>query len=78
MLTNTLLNFPFGDDELYDALESLYYEKDSDGKLARPIKTMSKFDKTDLNQVAMDSLNGRWLTVKKKGSGYDITHIMFD
>lgn len=24
--------FPFGDDELYDALESLYYEKDSDGK----------------------------------------------
>ena len=71
-------NFPFGDDELYDALESLYYEKDSDGKIVRPIKVMNKFDKTDLNQVAMDSLNGRWLTVKKKGSGYDITHIMFD
>ena len=70
--------FPFGDDELYDALESLYYEKDSDGKIARPIKVVSKFPKTDLNQVAMDSLNGRWLTVKKKGSGYDITHIMFD
>ena len=70
--------FPFGDDELYDALESLYYEKDSDGKIVRPIKVMNKFDKTDLNQVAMDSLNGRWLTVKKKGSGYDITHIMFD
>jgi len=70
--------FPFGDDELYDALESLYYEKDSDGKIARPIKVVSKFPKTDLNKVAMDSLNGRWLTVKKKGSGYDITHIMFD
>ena len=70
--------FPFGDDELYDALESLYYEKDSDGKIARPIKVVSKFDKTDLNKVAMDSLNGRWLTVKKKGTGYDITHIMFD
>lgn len=69
---------PFGDDELYDALESLYYEKDSDGKVARPIKVMSKFSKTDLNQVAMDSLNGRWLTAKKKGSGYDVTHIMFD
>ena len=73
-----IAKFPFGDDELYDALESLYYEKDSDGKIARPIKTMSKFDKTDLNQVAMDSLNGRWLTVKKSGSGYNITHIMFD
>ena len=70
--------FPFGDDELYDALESLYYEKDSDGKIARPIKVVSKFEKTDLNKVAMDSLNGRWLTVKKKGTGYDITHIMFD
>ena len=70
--------FPFGDDELYDALESLYYEKDSDGKIARPIKVVSKFPKTDLNKVAMDSLNGRWLTVKKKGTGYDITHIMFD
>ena len=69
---------PFGDDELYDALESLYYEKDSNGKIARPITVVSKFPKTDLNQVAMDSLNGRWLTVKKKGSGYDITHIMFD
>jgi hypothetical protein len=70
--------FPFGDDELYDDLESLYYEKDSDGKIARPIKNLKKFPKTDLNQVAMDSLNGRWLTVKKKGTGYDITHIMFD
>ena len=72
------VEFPFGDDELYDALESLYYEKDSDGKLVRPIKTMNKFDKTDLNQVAMDSLNGRWLTAKKKGNGWDITHINFD
>jgi hypothetical protein len=70
--------FPFGDDELYDDLESLYYEKDSDGKIARPIKNLKKFPKTDLNQVAMDSLNGRWLTAKKKGNGWDITHINFD
>lgn len=69
---------PFGDDELYDDLESLFYAKDSDGKIARPIKNLKKFPKTDLNQVAMDSLNGRWLTVKKKGNGWDITHIMFD
>ena len=69
---------PFGDDELYDDLESLFYPKDSDGKIIYPIKRMKKFPKTDLNQVAMDSLNGRWLTVKKKGAGYDITHIMFD
>jgi hypothetical protein len=69
---------PFGDDELYDALESLFYAKDSDGKIARPIKNLKTFPKTDLNQVAMDSLNGRWLTAKKKGNGWDITHIMFD
>ena len=69
---------PFGDDELYDDLESLFYAKDSDGKIARPIKNLNKFPKTDLNQVAMDSLNGRWLTAKKKGNGWDITHIMFD
>ena len=69
---------PFGDDELYDDLESLFYAKDSDGKVARPIKTLNKFPKTDLNQVAMDSLNGRWLTAKKKGNGWDITHINFD
>ena len=69
---------PFGDDELYDDLESLFYAKDSDGKIARPIKNLKTFPKTDLNQVAMDSLNGRWLTAKKKGNGWDITHIMFD
>tara|TARA_B100001094_G_scaffold298562_1_gene322553 strand:+ start:1407 stop:2354 length:948 start_codon:yes stop_codon:yes gene_type:complete len=69
---------PFGDDELYDDLESLFYAKDSDGKIARPIKNLNKFPKTDLNQVAMDSLNGRWLTAKKKGNGWDITHINFD
>ena len=69
---------PFGDDELYDDLESLFYPKDSDGKIIYPIKRMTKFPKTDLNQVAMDSLNGRWLTAKKKGNGWDITHINFD
>ena len=69
---------PFGDDELYDDLESLFYPKDSDGKIIYPIKRMKKFPKTDLNQVAMDSLNGRWLTAKKKGNGWDITHINFD
>ena len=61
---------PFGDDELYDDLASLYFI---------PGSTKSKkFPKTDLNQVAMDSLNGRWLTAKKKGNGWDITHINFD
>jgi len=61
---------PFGDDELYDDLGVLYYI---------PGSTKSKkFPKTDLNQVAMDSLNGRWLTAKKKGNGWDITHINFD
>ena len=55
---------PFGDDELYDDLGVLQKSK--------------KFPKTDLNQVAMDSLNGRWLTAKKKGNGWDITHINFD
>lgn len=69
---------PFGDDELYDTIDSLAYEKDADGKIVRPLVDLKKFEKTDLNQVAMDSLNGRWLTAKKKGSGYDITHIMFD
>tara|TARA_B110000467_G_scaffold64061_1_gene58439 strand:+ start:404 stop:2872 length:2469 start_codon:yes stop_codon:yes gene_type:complete len=69
---------PFGDDELYDDLESLFYPKDSDGKIIYPIKRMKKFPKTDLNQVAMDSLNGRWLTAKKQGNGWDITHINFD
>jgi len=61
---------PFGDDELYDDLGELYFI---------PGSTKSKkFPKTDLNQVAMDSLNGRWLTAKKKGNGWDITHINFD
>jgi hypothetical protein len=61
---------PFGDDELYDDLGVLYFI---------PGSTKSKkFPKTDLNKVAMDSLNGRWLTAKKKGQGYDITHINFD
>ena len=61
---------PFGDDELYDDLGVLYFI---------PGSTKSKkFPKTDLNQVAMDSLNGRWLTAKKKGKGWDITHINFD
>jgi hypothetical protein len=61
---------PFGDDELYDDLGMLYFI---------PGSTKSKkFPKTDLNQVAMDSLNGRWLTAKKKGNGWDITHINFD
>ena len=61
---------PFGDDELYDDLGILYFI---------PGSTKSKkFPKTDLNKVAMDSLNGRWLTAKKKGQGYDITHINFD
>ena len=61
---------PFGDDELYDDLAILYFI---------PGSTKSKkFPKTDLNQVAMDSLNGRWLTAKKKGNGWDITHINFD
>ena len=61
---------PFGDDELYDDLGILYFIPGS--------QKSKKFPKTDLNQVAMDSLNGRWLTAKKKGKGWDITHINFD
>ena len=61
---------PFGDDELYDDLGILYFIPGS--------QKSKKFPKTDLNKVAMDSLNGRWLTAKKKGQGYDITHINFD
>jgi hypothetical protein len=61
---------PFGDDELYDDLGMLYFIPGS--------QKSKKFPKTDLNQVAMDSLNGRWLTAKKKGNGWDITHINFD
>lgn len=61
---------PFGDDELYDDLGVLYFIPGS--------QKSKKFPKTDLNQVAMDSLNGRWLTAKKKGNGWDITHINFD
>lgn len=61
---------PFGDDELYDDLGVLYFIPGS--------QKSKKFPKTDLNQVAMDSLNGRWLTAKKKGKGWDITHINFD
>ena len=61
---------PFGDDELYDDLLTLYFIPGS--------QKSKKFPKTDLNQVAMDSLNGRWLTAKKKGKGWDITHINFD
>jgi len=61
---------PFGDDELYDDLGILYFIPGS--------QKSKKFPKTDLNQVAMDSLNGRWLTARKKGNGWDITHINFD
>jgi len=61
---------PFGDDELYDDLGILYFIPGS--------RKSKKFPRTDLNQVAMDSLNGRWLTAKKKGNGWDITHINFD
>lgn len=69
---------PFGDDELYDDLGELEYEKADDGSLKRPLVQLKKFPKVDLNQIAIDSLNGRWITAKKKGQGYDITHIMFD
>ena len=69
---------PFGDDELYDALADPEYEKEADGSLKRPLVQLKKFPKVDLNQIAIDSLNGRWITAKKKGQGYDITHIMFD
>lgn len=69
---------PFGDDILYDDLADPEYEKEADGSLKRPLVQLKKFPKVDLNQIAIDSLNGRWITAKKKGQGYDITHIMFD
>ena len=69
---------PFGDDQLYDDLGEVEYEKEADGSLKRPLVQLKKFPKVDLNQIAIDSLNGRWITAKKKGQGYDITHIYFD
>lgn len=68
---------PVGDDELYDDLDEVMYEKESDGSLKRPLVTLKKWPKVFLNVIAGESLNGRWLKGRTKGNSFVTTHHYF-
>lgn len=75
---NTFMDqLPVGDDELYDDLDEVMYEKESDGSLKRPLVTLKKWPKVFLNVIAGESLNGRWIKGKTQGNKFNTTHHYF-
>ena len=75
---NTFMDqLPVGDDELYDDLDEVMYEKESDGSLKRPLVTLKKWPKVFLNVIAGESLNGRWIKGKTVGNKFNTTHHYF-
>ena len=75
---NTFMDqLPVGDDELYDDLDEIIYEKNPDGSLKRPLVTLKKWPKVFLNVIAGESLNGRWIKGKTQGNKFNTTHHYF-
>lgn len=75
---NTFMDrLPVGDDELYDDLDEVIYEKNPDGSLKRPLVTLKKWPKVFLNVIAGESLNGRWIKGKTQGNKFKTTHHYF-
>lgn len=70
--------FPVGDDSLYDALDSVMYEKESDGSIKRPLKKMNSFKKVFLNVIAGEALMAdKWIRGKTMGNKFKVTHHSF-
>ena len=77
-ISKFLSTFPVGDDSLYDDLDEVMYEKESDGSLKRPLVMMKKFPKVFLNVVAGESLaDSKWIKGKTVGNKYVATHHSF-
>ena len=76
-LTKFLNAFPIGDDQLYDAIDSVEYEKDSEGKVIRPLKKLKSWPKVFLNVIAGEALNGEWIKGKTQGNKFIATHHYF-
>ena len=75
---NTFMDqLPVGDDQLYDDLDEVMYEKESDGSLKRPLVTLKKWPKVFLNVIAGESLNGRWIKGRTQGNKFNTTHHYF-
>ena len=77
-LTKFLNAFPIGDDQLYDAIDSVEYEKDSEGKIIRPLKKLKSWPKVFLNVIAGEALNGEWIKGKTQGNKFIATHHYFN
>lgn len=70
--------FPVGDDSLYDAIDSVMYEKESDGSIKRPLKKMNSFKKVFLNVIAGEALMAdKWIRGKTMGKKFKLTHHSF-
>ena len=70
--------FPVGDDSLYDEIDSVMYEKDSEGKVIRPLKKMNSFKKVFLNVIAGETLMAdKWIKGKTQGNKFKVTHHSF-
>ena len=69
---------PMGDDLLYDDLDALSYEKESDGSLKRPLVKMKKFPKVFVNVIAGEALQKeKWIRGKTSGNKFITTHHSF-
>lgn len=70
--------FPVGDDSLYDEIDSVMYEKESDGSIKRPLKKMNSFKKVFLNVIAGEALMAdKWIRGKTMGKKFKLTHHSF-
>ena len=69
---------PVGDDMLYDDLDAISYEKESDGSIKRPLVKMKKFDKVFVNVIAGEALQKeKWIKGKTSGNKFLTTHHSF-
>jgi len=69
---------PVGDDSLYDDLDAISYEKESDGSIKRPLVKMKKFDKVFVNVIAGEALQKeKWIRGKTSGNKFTMTHHSF-
>ena len=69
---------PMGDDLLYDDLDALSYEKESDGSLKRPLVKVKKFPKVFVNVIAGEALQKeKWIRGKTSGNKFITTHHSF-
>ena len=69
---------PVGDDSLYDDLDAISYEKESDGSIKRPLVKMKKFDKVFVNVIAGEALQKeKWIRGKTSGNKFIMTHHSF-